>query len=292
MKLYKYRVVRDEVDLERLTKLLHSRAFWCARPDSLNDPEEFAWICDYAPSRDTARLLTELVVRLKGRSLGEARSRVIDVINAGRLRDLAEPVVSSMIRQCRNEIGLACFGSTADNDTLWERYAGGGAGVCVEVDASPGLTDREITNRIVGVSAGQQAVNQAARNLETAGRLIRRQRPDGKVGNYPGSVTVVGDTKLQTSAGVAGPSEDDIKRAVEAWLVQRGWRVEVKWGRAQGIDIEATRGSERWIIEAKGCGFARRDACQLLRWYAGRTPAANGRSRCEVQYCATGHDAV
>ncbi len=46
--------------------------------------------------------------------------------------------------QCRDEIGLACFRSTADNDTLWERCAGGGAGVCIEVDLPDGLLGTQL----------------------------------------------------------------------------------------------------------------------------------------------------
>ena len=48
--------------------------------------------------------------------------------------------------------------------------------------------------------------------------------------------------------------EDDVKRSVAAWLEETGWAVHVRWGRTRGVDIEATRGSERWVIEAKGCG--------------------------------------
>lgn len=33
-----------------------------------------------------------------------------------------------------------------------------------------------------------------------------------------------------------------------------GWETKVAWGNAQGIDIDARRRSERWIIEAKGPG--------------------------------------
>jgi hypothetical protein len=36
--------------------------------------------------------------------------------------------------------------------------------------------------------------------------------------------------------------------------VASGWQVRVKWGRTQGIDIEATKGLSRWIVEAKGGG--------------------------------------
>lgn len=135
MKLYKYRDLSDlKVGLPRVGSLLQTRAFWCARPDTLNDPEEFAWTGDYRPSPRTADLLTELIVQLKGRSRALARNRVVRAINAGRLRELAEPAMLAIIQPCRNEIGLACFGSSAENDVLWKRYAGSGAGVCIEVD--------------------------------------------------------------------------------------------------------------------------------------------------------------
>lgn len=144
MKLYKYRDLREPSGLERLEKLLRTKAFWCARPDTLNDPQEFAWTCDYTPSLHTARLLTELLVRLRGHEREQIQSHVEGLITAGRLRDLAKPTVASMIHQCRDEIGLACFGSTADNETLWERYAGRGAGVCIEVELPDNLLGTQL----------------------------------------------------------------------------------------------------------------------------------------------------
>jgi hypothetical protein len=123
------------------------------------------------------------------------------------------------------------------------------------VNASPGLSDREITDRLSGESAGQQAVNQAAHALANVGLLRRVPRSDGRVGNYP---TRLVDVELpKATVPVSDPnglSEEEVKRAVEAWLVASGWQVTVKWGRTQGIDIDAMKGQSRWIIEAKGCG--------------------------------------
>ncbi|WP_201290835.1 hypothetical protein [Croceibacterium salegens] len=45
-----------------------------------------------------------------------------------------------------------------------------------------------------------------------------------------------------------------VKEALETWLIANGWAVEIAWGKIRGIDVLATRDSERWIIEAKGCG--------------------------------------
>ncbi len=50
---------------------------------------------------------------------------------------------------------------------------------------SPGLSDREITDTLFGHTANQQAVNQACRKLESRGILSRKQRADGRTGNYP-----------------------------------------------------------------------------------------------------------
>lgn len=50
----------------------------------------------------------------------------------------------------------------------------------------PGLTDREITNQLLGRDVGSQAINQTCRRLERQGSLVRRDRGDGRIGNFPG----------------------------------------------------------------------------------------------------------
>jgi hypothetical protein len=47
-------------------------------------------------------------------------------------------------------------------------------------------------------------------------------------------------------------TEDAVKTAVAAWLEATGWTVDVRWGRTRGIDLDARRGAERLVIEAKG----------------------------------------
>ncbi len=53
------------------------------------------------------------------------------------------------------------------------------------VAASPGFTDRELTDRLKGRDAPQQHANHVCRRLEKANRLRRDRRPDGLIGNYP-----------------------------------------------------------------------------------------------------------
>jgi len=123
------------------------------------------------------------------------------------------------------------------------------------VDASPGLSDRELTDALMGRLAGQQAVNHAARALAASGVLVRSKRPDGKIGNFAtGFAPAVVEPAHTAAASSDGMSEDMVKAGVAAWLKSDGWTVDVRWGNARGIDIEAVRGKERWVIEAKGCG--------------------------------------
>jgi hypothetical protein len=49
-------------------------------------------------------------------------------------------------------------------------------------------------------------------------------------------------------------SEDEIKGVLNKWLQRDGWDTKVAWGKQRGIDIDASLGNQRWIIEAKGPG--------------------------------------
>ena len=136
---------------------------------------------------------------------------------------------------------------------------------------SPGLTDREITNGIRGASAGQRPINAACHELASGGTLERRERDDGLIGNYPAGAPYLASsrsarprsTQVKTVAdtGADELGEGEVKKALVRWLSRDGWTAEVAWGRRRGIDIEAARGGERWIIEVKGCGS--RDAMRV-----------------------------
>lgn len=49
-------------------------------------------------------------------------------------------------------------------------------------------------------------------------------------------------------------TEDNLKEILKKYLHSDGWDTQIAWGRTHGIDIDAFRGSERWIIEVKGIG--------------------------------------
>jgi hypothetical protein len=46
--------------------------------------------------------------------------------------------------------------------------------------------------------------------------------------------------------------EKKIKQVLEIYLSSRGWKSEINWSKGHGIDIEAKRGNERWIIQVNG----------------------------------------
>jgi hypothetical protein len=49
-------------------------------------------------------------------------------------------------------------------------------------------------------------------------------------------------------------SEDSVKTLLCAHLKREGWMTTVAMAAAHGIDVDARRDTERWIIEVKGCG--------------------------------------
>ena len=139
MKLYKYRDLSmpGDTEFQRLSDILHRNAFWCARPSTLNDPAEFLWECNYKPTAATIPLLTKALIQFRNRDPIEAQAMAAAAVSNRRVEVLAKPAFADMIERCRNEMGLACFGTSCDNAIMWQRYGGHGAGVCIEVEAPP-----------------------------------------------------------------------------------------------------------------------------------------------------------
>ncbi len=129
------------------------------------------------------------------------------------------------------------------------------------VKTMPGLTDREITDHLLGKKARVQAVNRAAHLLCEQHILERCCRQDGKIGNYlagvkPRESSEGGTETLREKAKgqVVQMSEGEVKRRVKAWLQDAGWVVSVRDGPGGGADIVAEREGLQWVIEAKGSG--------------------------------------
>lgn len=98
-----------------------------------------------------------------------------------------------------------------------------------------GLTDREITNAILGVNEPQQAVNQVCRLLTSKGIIRRIIRRDGLIGNYIiAKETVQKSSPLnQTKQVEIRPSifkEDNLKQILKDFLHADGWETQIAWG--------------------------------------------------------------
>lgn len=150
MRIYKYRAVdpTDDASWSRLARIVRERRIWCARPTTLNDPHEFAWTCDFTPTSQTLGVLAGLLQRAKGHTPSEALRRAQVVLTDGSLESIGRPVIDQMIGKMRDEIGVACFGSSPDNPALWSRYGGEGTGVSVELDVPDGLLESQL-HRVV-----------------------------------------------------------------------------------------------------------------------------------------------
>jgi hypothetical protein len=53
------------------------------------------------------------------------------------------------------------------------------------LNQQPGLSDREITDRLLGTGKPQQPIFAITRELTICGLIVRKKRPDGIFGNYP-----------------------------------------------------------------------------------------------------------
>jgi hypothetical protein len=120
----------------------------------------------------------------------------------------------------------------------------------------PGLSDRELTDAIRGRRESPQYTNQNCRELESRGIILRQKRDDGLIGNWlvdhESIETLIHKDQLDLKAEEI--SEKKIKIILENYLTSQGWSTEVAWGDNQGVDIEARRGKEHWVIEVKGSG--------------------------------------
>ena len=137
------------------------------------------------------------------------------------------------------------------------------------LESSPGLTDRELTNLLLGRSDHPSRINQECRLMADRGLIARKTGPDGLIRNHARDAVPAGVAQPPPSAPpaprarpapvapAADPTaltEDELKHLLVEWLHRDGWATKVAWGKAQGVDVIATRDGHSWIIEAKGTG--------------------------------------
>ncbi|MGA2225710.1 MAG: DUF2971 domain-containing protein [Syntrophobacteraceae bacterium] len=146
MKIYKFKDLTDAKRHPHFYQIILQNAVWCAKPESLNDEDEFTFRLDYDPSPRTPDLLTEVVKRYRTTNLLPPNLSVSLVLQNKRLEAIAAPIIKDVIDKSRNTIGIASFSATKTDDRLWAEYGGQGNGACVEI---------EIPDRLLNVSFHQ-----------------------------------------------------------------------------------------------------------------------------------------
>jgi hypothetical protein len=143
MKIYKFKNLTDENEHLHFYQIILQNAVWCAKPESLNDEDEFKLKLNYDPSPRTAELLTEVVKKYRTTNFLPPSLSVSLVLQNKGLEAIVAPIIKDVIDKSRNSIGIACFSATKADDRLWAEYGGKGNGVCIEI---------EIPDRLVNVS--------------------------------------------------------------------------------------------------------------------------------------------
>ncbi len=118
----------------------------------------------------------------------------------------------------------------------------------------PGLSDKELAEAIRGRGKPSQYINQKCRVLAAQGILDRKARADGRLGNWltDDSYYLKARNEQRTAAHTADIAEKRIKQVLESYLTAQKWEPRISWSSGHGIDIDASRGDDRWIIEVKG----------------------------------------
>lgn len=111
------------------------------------------------------------------------------------------------------------------------------------------MSDRELTDKLLGIRAPQQSINQMCRQLAEKGIITRTEPPIKNI--LATTEYIAPKIKKENTTHL---SEEAVKEILNDYLIGQGWQTDVAWGSKHGIDIDARQNSERWIIEVKGSG--------------------------------------
>jgi len=134
MKIYKFKDFTDEKKHLHFYEIVLQNSIWCAKPDSLNDADEFKFKLDYESSSRTADLLSKVVTKYRNTSYITPHTLTSLVLNHKKLEAIAAPIIVDVINESRNTIGIVSFSIKKNDDHLWDEYGGKGNGACIEID--------------------------------------------------------------------------------------------------------------------------------------------------------------
>jgi hypothetical protein len=134
MRIYKFKDLSDERTRSHFLQIVLNNSIWCARPDSLNDKDEFRFTLDYQPSLRTYQLLSQFVAQYRTTSFLPPDVSTSRALENDWLRVIVPPIIDDIVKECRRSIGVTSFSTTKADDHLWEEYGGKGNGACVEIN--------------------------------------------------------------------------------------------------------------------------------------------------------------
>lgn len=133
MKIYKLKNLSIDEYHEHFFQIIEEGKIWVSSTDQLNDEEEFQFTMSCDPTAQTVLLIKNSIL-LNGRPELYASLAALVAVNDNRIRDFVEPVEKSIIRTCRNTMGVTSFSMRQPNEYLWKVYGGDGNGVAVEFE--------------------------------------------------------------------------------------------------------------------------------------------------------------
>lgn len=139
MKLYKFKDLSDESKHSHFLQIVLNNTIWCAKPDSLNDDEEFNFKINYEPSLHTANLLSKVIEKYRTTNHIDPRLSASMALQHNTLENRAAPIIDDLILKCRKSIGITSFSLTNTDDHLWKEYGGNGNGVSIEINIPDSL---------------------------------------------------------------------------------------------------------------------------------------------------------
>lgn len=134
MQIYKFKDLTDEQKHAHFLQIVLRKFIWCARPDSLNDEDEFKFELNYEPSPHTAQLLSKAIAEHKAANFLPPHISASLALENERLEVIARPIIEDIVEKCRTSVGITSFSITKSEAVLWEKYGGNGNGVCVEIN--------------------------------------------------------------------------------------------------------------------------------------------------------------
>lgn len=143
MKIYKFKDLTNERKHSQFLQIVLQNSIWCARPDSLNDVDEFRFKLDYELSPHTHQLLSAVVAKYRTTNHLRPDMSASLALQHGKLETIAAQIVDDIVSECRAAIGITSFSITKNDVNLWQQYGGNGNGVCIEIN---------IPNHLVGQS--------------------------------------------------------------------------------------------------------------------------------------------